>query len=457
MNRRKNSNILKDSFINLAVAFCALLILFTALELSLRIGGWLYSFHGRSYTHNHSVDSFQGLTVQTILCVGDSFTQGFGAGPWESYPKQLESILLRSGFRDVRVVNQGKGGISSSIALKKMPEYLDRYKPNIVFLLIGNNDNWNFEDSNYYSLYQCKFPFAAAIQQLINKSKTYKLFKISWLHLNDAIVKLRSRGAVKIHHYDAANNLNALSLELYYQGEDARLFGKDDLALGKFKQALKADQKNYRAAFFVAKSYCDLNKNELAREYLWLSISTCDDWSDIFASQISNIVLRMNDRPVGELVKIKEHLLHKPDKKKVQSALRVIDGQLAILAKEEIVDVVLTYNLKGIAGLVKEKHATLVLVTYPRPIKRNTAIRKMAIENNILLVDVERVFSEKRRTDEITPYFVSDGHCNGRGYQLMAENIAEAVLKKHLLNARNDSATIPLENSEKRRENVPSN
>jgi lysophospholipase L1-like esterase len=440
MSRKKGSATIKDLFVNLAVAFCALVILFVALELSLRVGGWLYSFYERSHTQCLSARSPGDLSTQTILCVGDSFTQGAGAGPRESYPQQLESILLRTGFRDVRTINQGVGGITSSIALKKMPKLLATYKPKIVLLLIGCNDFWNLEDSNYFFLYQSRIPFAASVQQMLNKSKLYKLLKIALVNISDKLARLKRNSGEAVPSRSALGKVNALSAELFCQGEWEMFYGRDASAIEKFKRALAADPKNYLAAYWVGERYCALNEKERAREYLWQAISGCNDWNEDFLSKISNVAWRLDDQPLVTFMKVRAYLVSKYDKDTVRPALRFIDAQIAVINREEVFDAVLRYNLKEIADLAKERHIALIFLSYPSPKKISAVIREAAAKNNVLLVDSEKVFVEKLRTARTADYFVSDGHCNGRGYLVMAQSVAEAILKNHLLEGKNGNA-----------------
>src|SRR5690606_33593140 len=55
-----------------------------------------------------------GLPV--ILAVGESTTAGFGVGPEQSYPAQLQALLKEAGFPH-RVVNHGRSGSTSAMAL----------------------------------------------------------------------------------------------------------------------------------------------------------------------------------------------------------------------------------------------------------------------------------------------------------------------------------------------------
>lgn len=69
----------------------------------------------------------------TVLALGDSLTYGYGAGPAESYPAQLQKL---TGWD---IINGGISGDTSAQALSRLPALLQR-KPKLVLISIGGND-----------------------------------------------------------------------------------------------------------------------------------------------------------------------------------------------------------------------------------------------------------------------------------------------------------------------------
>ncbi len=76
--------------------------------------------------------------AETIVCFGDSLTQGVGAPPGSSYPDFLRKDLLRDGFH-ATVLNEGVNGETSGDGLKRLDKVLAEH-PDIVVLELGAND-----------------------------------------------------------------------------------------------------------------------------------------------------------------------------------------------------------------------------------------------------------------------------------------------------------------------------
>jgi lysophospholipase L1-like esterase len=80
----------------------------------------------------------------TILCVGDSHTFGLHVPPNLSYPAQLQQRLDASA-QSIGVVNYGVPGRNSGALLQQLASYLDDVRPDVVLVLVGFNDSWNFD------------------------------------------------------------------------------------------------------------------------------------------------------------------------------------------------------------------------------------------------------------------------------------------------------------------------
>ena len=71
---------------------------------------------------------------ETIICFGDSLTEGVGAEPGEEYPTILSRLL------GVRVLNAGHRGDTTARALERIHTSVVDKNPRLVILLLGGND-----------------------------------------------------------------------------------------------------------------------------------------------------------------------------------------------------------------------------------------------------------------------------------------------------------------------------
>jgi acyl-CoA thioesterase-1 len=80
-----------------------------------------------------------GARAETIVCLGDSLTEGFGVAPERAWPSLLEQRLREAGHEDVRVINAGISGSTTASALSRLRWQL-RSRPDILLLALGAND-----------------------------------------------------------------------------------------------------------------------------------------------------------------------------------------------------------------------------------------------------------------------------------------------------------------------------
>ncbi|MBI5240554.1 MAG: hypothetical protein HY926_08785 [Elusimicrobia bacterium] len=113
----------------------------SALELGLRAAGSIENFRRRA---DGSAGS--GGRRTTILCYGNSYTLGIGAGPGEAYCDHLRNRLSReyaSSGRLFQVVNRGVGNSNSTQILERIREDSGRFAPDLVLIMTGEPNEWN--------------------------------------------------------------------------------------------------------------------------------------------------------------------------------------------------------------------------------------------------------------------------------------------------------------------------
>lgn len=108
----------------------ALLVFLLAVEAALRTVGWVYLKKARA--------DFGANDSPTILCLGDSFTYGIGAGVDAGYPAHLGRLL----GENWRVINGGHPYMDSSSLRTIFSEQVLAAKPRAVVVLVGYNNQF---------------------------------------------------------------------------------------------------------------------------------------------------------------------------------------------------------------------------------------------------------------------------------------------------------------------------
>ena len=75
----------------------------------------------------------------TILALGDSLTEGLGVANNANYPAQLEARLQALGYKNIKVINSGLSGETSTGLVNRL-DWVAQTKPDITILTIGAND-----------------------------------------------------------------------------------------------------------------------------------------------------------------------------------------------------------------------------------------------------------------------------------------------------------------------------
>jgi acyl-CoA thioesterase-1 len=75
----------------------------------------------------------------TVLCLGDSLTEGYGLAQSEAFPALVERRLHSEGRSDVRVINAGISGSTSASGAARLRWQL-RGEPDVLLLALGAND-----------------------------------------------------------------------------------------------------------------------------------------------------------------------------------------------------------------------------------------------------------------------------------------------------------------------------
>jgi len=128
------------------------------------------------------LDEASGERVFTILCVGDSWTEGKADG---RYPDMLvQRLAARGAPVRFRQVNKGRSGTNSSQALRRLPREIREYRPDLLIVLTGNNDHHNLTDSTYWKFRDESLGWgtmlAARVRVSMHSLRVYRLARAAW-------------------------------------------------------------------------------------------------------------------------------------------------------------------------------------------------------------------------------------------------------------------------------------
>lgn len=419
-------------FISLPSIFLALVIL----EICLRLTGNLYNLSHNPGTYSPVMNS--ATKKLNILCLGDSFTFGVGTSPENSYPRQLERLLRENIDKDINVINAGRLANTSSLLLNNFKKDIARYNPDIVIVMVGLSNYWNLKESSYFILYKDKAGYVEKMNNVLSNLSIYKLIKIVYLkYRNGRLSKLNIKHAEK----------NEESLKFFFLGNELYLNGSYDLAKEKIQRALALDKDNHAAHLLLAQIYNARSEFKEGQEELRKTVETIDEWDeDLLYNVICQIQMQKGPRANKiELSKIKQciNAKYSGDNKKIRSLAKIIDARLDFLEDKQIHRRVLEYDLEETIRFAKSHGVTFILNTYPLDdLTLYDVFKEISNKLNIPLVDNFKVFKEIEKSGNIKDFLVPNGHCNAKGYGLIAENTYKILVGNKLLSDRRKAVSI---------------
>lgn len=196
MNKMIRSRVLK-----IGIVFLSLIFFLGLLEAGLRIVGYFYSLNRTNSflaVGSHSIireEEGGEMTLpakegNTILCLGDSYTYAGNVSYNETYPAYLQRILIaKYSSRKYSVINGGICEYNSKQVLARLPNFINKYKPDMVVLLAGSSDRFNLAGYSFHE---------KGIKSLFYNLRIYKMFKIVVLNLKAKAVTWKARGHVRL-------------------------------------------------------------------------------------------------------------------------------------------------------------------------------------------------------------------------------------------------------------------
>ncbi len=420
--------------------FLSLLIL----EIGLHLAGFLLL----SVQEYRNWQSIKQKGAYRIMCLGESTTQN-------QYSSFLEAALnQRKAGIQFSVIDKGVGGTNTPTILKQLESNLKECNPDMVVAMMGINDCWGPH-----------IPYEAAttskITLFLKSFRTYKLVRLLWLHI---VVKTKELGfsylptiRLKEAYAEPVSSEDTLkkAIELNPKNDNAYVelgcFYQIQLELfqteNAFKKAIELNPKNDNA--YVGLGLCYQNQLEFSQaenafkkaielnpkndnDNAYIGLGWCYH-SQLKFSQAENAFKKAielkpeSDRAYGACSLLYEEIgkpeLAREYAKKAHSLRLAYYNPLTV------------QNYHKLKEILDKRGIKLVCVQYPmRSIEPLKKIFKDDAEG-VIFVDNAKIFRDAIKNDGFNAFFVDMfggdfGHCTKKGNRLLAENIANTILRE---------------------------
>jgi len=408
----------------IALIIFGLFLCVVLLETGLRIGGFAFL----SLREYRNIISIKKKGAYCVMCLGESTTAHGGDS---SYPRQLEEVLNQRNLGiKFSVINKGRDGTNTGVIVSQLENDLNKYTPDMVITMMGINDG---RDTVAYEDILIK-----KVKLFLNSFRTYKLVKLLKLHIVNktrelVIYKSKRDIAIQVNDLTPLNDKEVLTkepIEINHRAYYAEL-ERPYIELGVYYNT----QREFAKAEEILKKAIEINPR---REEAYFELGV------YYKEQ------RKFDKAEGVYKKIiemyKKDLETNPDNHKACGFLAYCYEELGKhkLAEEYLkkansirlkyYNPITRHNYQKLEEILTKRGIKLVCVQYP---VRSIEPLKRMLENaeGIIFVDNEAVFKETLRQASYDEYFTDVfggdfGHCTAKGNRLLAENIADVILRE---------------------------
>ena len=446
-----------------------------------------------------------------VLCVGDSFTYGVGAGREDSYPAQLQQVLDEEGGGDRwSVINAGFPGRNSAELLQRLPALLREHDPQYVCVLVGTNDQWSrsewelaipaLDAEGPEDGWQLRFRLGRLVQvvrpELEQRWRWYTRDRDAkrqrseaaaevWQKL-DELARRVNQGEDLLRIRDELDRLEACvredaddrTLDLFF-GLLVRCCTPEEI-IPRVEATIEEVGPRANLACVMARSLSDAGRDEEAEEWVVRAREAAVLKGERAAAERTRFLLCLRRRDYEQCIAAARAVLTITEEPRdAGNLLRKVamraDGVPALQADRESLDEEgredpgsiwrilidnalraavpgtgdptspphpslddtelsreLIENLRAVFRLIEEAGALPLCQTYPRDHPHRVVDRllaRAATDAQVCLLDHSTVLGPLLRVEGRRAYLSADGHCNARGYLVMAMNVAERLLQ----------------------------
>ena len=450
------------------------------LEIGLRIGG----FTILSIQEHRNLQSIKQKGACRIMCLGESTTQG-------QYPHYLEEVLNQRNIGiKFSVIDKGLGATKTSVILSQLEANLDKYHPDIVVTMMGINDKEGYhipyEAASTSKIILTLRSFKTyKLVRLLWLHIITKLEEIGF-HVQD----IDEQKNISKEEYEELQREQALkkAIELNPDNDSAYIeLGRFYRNLWRFAEAEQSFKKAIELNPNSDSAYIDLGWSYIAQgkiaeaEQLLKKAIELNPNSDSAYTESGQLYIEQGrfteaEQSLKKAIKLNpsNYSVYKESgrlyieqgrfteaEQSLKKAIKLnpnndcLYGCLAIIYREignnELSDVYAerANNLRGeyynsttvnnyltLKQILDKRKIKLISMQYP--MLNIMPLKKIFIgqtEDAIVFVDNEKIFKNAIKREGYKEYFKDMfggdfGHCTEKGNRLLAENIANVILKE---------------------------
>jgi tetratricopeptide (TPR) repeat protein len=427
--------------------FLGIFLTLVLIELSLRVGGYVMLEMQRTGNVVESDDEY------VILCLGESTTAELFNNQ-STWPRELNIILNNTSEKKIKVINEGISGTISTEILSKLNENIKRYNPNVIIIMMGVNDAWirnNYNQSLKNKIFHNirVFNLLFLIYDNINykideiKKPTSELqyLRLGWEYEEQEKFKEAEKMFKKVIEINRNNEIAYMGLGWSYRNQH-----KVEEAEKAFKRSLNLNLNNsgvYEGLAWVYKEKGKFKKSEIMlkkaiglepnNSMTYVELSILYKNQSRFNESIENlkkaiIINPANERSYKTLIDIYRILNKTEEADKIHK--KILEIRL------NYYNPILVENYQKIYKISKDNNIKLVVMQYPlRDIQEFKNFFTEEQQKDIIFVEnrdnFEKALENASYEDLFIDRFAGDfGHCTVRGNKLIAENVADAIVKE---------------------------
>jgi lysophospholipase L1-like esterase len=365
-----------------------------------------------------STSQAAGGVAFDILCVGDSYTYGLGSEDGKGYPEHLQDLLDQAwGPGAARVHNAGLPGQNSSQAADSLPAHLARVAPELVILLVGHNNTWNFNDLH---LAPGEGEAVTRGAGLLGRLRVVRLLRLAlgW------DLGRQERAEQAAQGIDAAGMNADPEAEAWFKWQDKRARqDKQDREEARWRSVLQEHPEDV-FALLQRSALADSDGRPAEAQALRARARSVDPTAvdRLEARQRTIEAWHQARHARGE----DAYLERSPESRaRLYSAL----GSAPEAAPEALLQEVARRDLAAMVAEARAAGARVILMNYASATKQvGPVLAEAAGALGVPFVDQEARFDALAAAGSpLADLFVLDGHCTSLGYQRMAENLLPEV------------------------------